>query len=406
MKMHLYKEKKMKKYNYLKYSVIATLLFSSFIIKGQEELNIVLQSVAENSTEIAANAQYWSSERAAFRTDLNPSDPEISYGYFPGKAKNAGVKNTWGISQSFDFPTVYINKNRLANIKTARSIEEENAFRQQILLEAKQTYIEAVVLNQLLDLLKKRAENMDELVRFFEKKMEQGAATRIEMDKAKLQRISLLNIYRMKQLQLKKLESTLTRLNGGVPIEISSKTYFAEELISFENLLTEVKERSPEMLLLRSQIEEAESLVKLNKSAWMPSFTVSFEQEKTPSDNFRGAKMGMRIPLWSKRNSVKQAKAQKIFAEVSEMSLTNTISVDLKNKYDESVAIKESVTEYGALLNNLNTLVLLKKSLEFGEINMLQYLQEESWFFSQFEQYIELQKNYYLNLAELYKYRL
>ena len=74
------------------------------------------------------------------------------------------------------------------------------------------------------------------------------------------------------------------------------------------------------------------------------------------------------------------------------MSLTNTISVDLKNKYDESVAIKESVTEYGALLNNLNTLVLLKKSLEFGEINMLQYLQEESWFFSQFEQYIELQK--------------
>ena len=260
--MYLYKEKNMKKYNYLKYSVIATLLFSSFIIKGQEELNIVLQSVAENSTEIAANAQYWSSERAAFRTDLNPSDPEISYGYFPGKAKNAGVKNTWGISQSFDFPTVYINKNRLANIKTARSIEEENAFRQEILLEAKQTYIETVVLNQLLDLLKKRAENMDELVQFFEKKMEQGAATRIEMDKAKLQRISLLNIYRMKQLQLKKLESNLTRLNGGVPIEISSKTYFAEELISFENLLTEVKERSPEMLLLRSQIEEAESFGK------------------------------------------------------------------------------------------------------------------------------------------------
>ena len=36
-------------------------------------------------------------------------------------------------------------------------------------------------------------------------------------------------------------------------------------------------------------------------------------KKKTPSDNFRGAKLGMRIPLWSKRNSVKQAKAQKIF---------------------------------------------------------------------------------------------
>ena len=79
-----------------------------------------------------------------------------------------GNANELAVVQSFDFPTVYANENKLAKLKSATSDLQYAATRQEILLTAQRTCQEIIYLRkqkQLLDQRLKNAEKLAELYR-------------------------------------------------------------------------------------------------------------------------------------------------------------------------------------------------------------------------------------------------
>ncbi len=63
------------------------------------------------------------------------------------------------------------------------------------------------------------------------------------------------------------------------------------------------------------------------------------------------------------------------------------------------------IREWGTL-NQINNIELLKKLKDLGEISMIEYFMEISYFYQVYDDYLMIEKEYYLALAELFKYRL
>ena len=120
------------------------LIIVSFFAQSQNNITGYLQSVVQNNTGIKAAKQNFEAQTAAFKTNITPPNPELVYGYFPGNTDLIGIKEVFGVSQSFEFPSVYLNKLSLSRKQIARSQHAFKAYKLKILLQAKLLWYELI----------------------------------------------------------------------------------------------------------------------------------------------------------------------------------------------------------------------------------------------------------------------
>ena len=103
---------------------------------AQNSVEEVLARIVANNKEIQAGEQLARTRKIEASVGNTLPDPSVNYEHLWGKPASLGTSRELTVSQEFDFPTVYVNRNRLAQSKSAlydRQAEEE---RQNILLEA------------------------------------------------------------------------------------------------------------------------------------------------------------------------------------------------------------------------------------------------------------------------------
>ncbi len=61
--------------------------------------------------------------------------------------------------------------------------------------------------------------------------------------------------------------------------------------------------------------------------------------------------------------------------------------------------------DYKDLLITLNNTDLLNKALRSGQITIIQYFQDESYYFSAYDKYLQMEWEYQKVLARLYKFQ-
>lgn len=62
--------------------------------------------------------------------------------------------------------------------------------------------------------------------------------------------------------------------------------------------------------------------------------------------------------------------------------------------------------EYRTLLSTLNNTALLNKALSLGQISTIQYFQDESYYFSTYDKYLQMEWEHQQAVARLYKYQV
>jgi len=137
---------------------IAFIIFFASIVQltnAQVSLQTVLDSVAANNLQIKASSENRDAEVAFSHTGLNPVDPQVEYGYFPGSNTAIGNKSTLSVTQSFYFPTVYSRKKTGAKLSGEKSGELHRFNTRNILIEAASQYLELVYLDKYAVELKK-----------------------------------------------------------------------------------------------------------------------------------------------------------------------------------------------------------------------------------------------------------
>lgn len=388
--------------------IIATLASAVLSASGQNSIDEVLRSIEANNKELQANGQLTVSKKLEAKLDNNLPDPSVSYVHQYGNREGMGIQGELVASQSFDFPSVYVQKNKLAKSKAASYDRQGAEFRQQILLQAKELCLDLVLLNQQKALLDQRRQNAEQLSELYATRLQSGDANILETNKINLELLNAKTEARMNEAtRIAKLQELAT-LNGGIAIEFTDTAYTpVKEFLSFEELRSEAVTSNPQLLTLKSEQIAAQRQLSVNKSKGLPGFELGYRlNTATGGERFNGFLVGVTIPLFSNRNNVRQAKAQSLYTDLQLESTTSTVESELRQLYNQSLALRTSMDEYNTVLKSQNNLALLNKAIQTGQISMIEYFVDVTTLYQSMQNYMQLQNEYQKVMAQLYKYKL
>lgn len=388
--------------------LIATWVFAVLSVNGQNSIDGVLRSIEANNKDLQANSQLTVSKKLESKLDNNLPDPSVSYVHQYGNREGMGIQGELVASQSFDFPSVYVQKNKLAKSKAVSYDNQGAEFRQQILLQAKGLCLDLVLLNQQKALLDQRRQNAEQLSKLYAMRLQSGDANILETNKIDLELLNAKTEARMNEsARIAKLQELAT-LNGGVAIDFGDTIYSpVNDVFSFEELRSEAITSNPQLLTLKSEQVASQRQLSVNKAKGLPAFELGYRlNTATGGERFNGFLVGVSIPLFSNRNNVRQARAQSLYTDLQLESSTTAVESELHQLYNQSLALKTSMDEYNAVLKSQDNLTLLNKAIQTGQISMIEYFVDVTTLYQSMQNYMQLQNEYQKVMAQLYKYKL
>ncbi|MGQ7869439.1 TolC family protein [Sunxiuqinia sp. sy24] len=390
----------------MKILILSILSFITLAAPAQQGVDDFLQLVEQNNQELQAARKLADAEKAGFQTGLTPDNPTIEYGHFPGSNDAMGTKTIYGISQSFDFPTVYAIRKKLATNRGELSNFEYQIFRQDKLLEAKLKFYDYLFLLKQKAEYESRLEHSTQLYQSYQAKFEQGNTSVLDVNKARIQNLKIKSNY---QLLLQAIESTRQELEllAGNELTSQKQTLLAEQdLPPLATLIEEVQDQQPELRYLKQAQKIAAMNVKLARNNWLPNLEISYEGEQDPDGTYRGIKAGIAIPLWKDKNKVEHAQAQALYETNRYEARITAILNESTKLYRQATEFDKIRKEYKQTLKEAANVRFLDKALLMGQMSVIDYFNELAFYYETMDSYLEIEKNYYRSLAQLQAFRL
>ena len=388
--------------------ILGWMLLGTLTTRAQNSIDQVLKSIETNNKSLQANTKMTDAQKLEAQTGKFLANPSVEWEQMWGNRNNPGSEYTLTVKQSLDFPTTYSNKNKLANLKANTIGFQSAAYRQQLLLNAKQTCIEIIYLRKQKSLLDERLANAETMFALYKKRFESGDANQLELNKIQLELLNAQNQSRLNKAALTAAEEHLRNLNGGNPITFDATDYPAgEELINFDQLQAAFMEADPNLKSLTGDQEIANREVKLSRSLTLPKFDVGYKRNAA-SDHVasNGFMVGVSIPLFENKNTVKKAKAQAEFATASLEDNRLNLKTNLQQLYQQAEALQISRADYAKVLEQQRNIELLNKALNAGQLSVIDYFTELSTIYDSHQSYLDVEKEYHSILAQLYQYKL
>mgnify|MGYP005781176005 FL=1 len=388
--------------------MLGLMLLGTLTTRAQNSIDQVLKSIETNNKSLQANTKMTDAQKLEAQTGKFLANPSVEWEQMWGNRNNPGSEYTLTVKQSLDFPTTYSNKNKLANLKANTIGFQSAAYRQQLLLNAKQTCIEIIYLRKQKSLLDERLANAETMFALYKKRFESGDANQLELNKIQLELLNAQNQSRLNKAALTAAEEQLRNLNGGNPITFDATDYPAgEELINFDQLQAAFMEADPNLKSLTGDQEIANREVKLSRSLTLPKFDVGYKRNAA-SDHVasNGFMVGVSIPLFENKNTVKKAKAQAEFATASLEDNRLNLKTNLQQLYQQAEALQISRADYAKVLEQQRNIELLNKALNAGQLSVIDYFTELTTIYDSHQSYLDVEKEYHSILAQLYQYKL
>lgn len=332
--------------------------------------------------------------------------------------EGGGMENGLRFSQDFEFPTVYVARNRV--LEAGRNLAQAEYERDLNLLrgDVATAYYELLYSKNLIEILRQNLPLYQEFARIANARFEEGESSRLES----------INASRMlSQLELNlnsadlDCQNAFLRLGSLMAADYSFE--IADKELSAIDAPAEITEftaaASHESKVAMSEVNRAQQQVFLSKQEFMPGISVSatsqllikgfnpyhLERERFTKGDFMGFSVGINVPLFfgAKRSSLIAAKRD---VEIARMRVD-----------DQQARLR---TEYSALLNGLveqrkkidyyekeanpqaeEIKRLAKISYELGEIGYLEYVQNVETALNTQLSYLECVNQYNLSLIKL-----
>ncbi|HOZ91476.1 MAG TPA: TolC family protein [Bacteroidia bacterium] len=388
-------------------ALIFTVCFSVFNASAQSDLIDLLKTIESNNKSIQTNKTFWEARNAEFKTGLTPYDPQVEYDYLLGSPAGAGNQRDFAVTQRLDFPTTYKRKKDLSIQQIAKTEYEQQVYRQDILLEAKLLILQAIYLNKKMTALNTRLIATTQLVKDYQKKADKGDVIILDLNKARLQLLNIQNEVALTSNEILNIQTRLAELNGGIQIEIRDTNYPLTPLIpDFETLDKTIETNDPVLKVYEQEIKVRQQQIAVQKSLNLPKIEVGYHAQGILGQSYKGGHAGLTIPLWENRNRLNAARLNVDHSK--SLAQTHILQHKAENKtyYDQLAVRAKAIEEYKSLLSGLNNAYLLNKSLRLGQINIIQFFQEESYYFSAFDKYLQMELEYHQAIARLYKFEL
>ena len=375
---------------------------------GMQAQNIdqVLQSIEANNKELLSQKQLTKAQKMENRTENNLPDPTVSYSSFYKNGAGPGHGTELVATQGFDFPTQYITRNRQAEMENEAIDLQQQAFRRDVLLRAKNLCLDLILLNQEKALMDIRMKNADELEALYAKRLEAGDANILEVNKIKMERMNVQTEVAQNNAAHRTALQSLLAMNGNMPVEFSESTYpEVKEILDYNQLRDEVVASDYSLQAAVAFTRAAEKQVSVDKQNWLPKLEAGFRRNTDTGMSMNGFVVGGSIPLFSNRKKVQIAKAQALSAQLIQEDALLHVENNLMALYNEMTQLKEAMHAYDMPLL-YKSLDLLKQALKEGEISLIEYFVEAETVYQNLQARMQLENQYQKVMASIYKNEL
>ena len=375
---------------------------------GMQAQNIeqVLQSIEANNKELLSQKQLTKAQKMENRTENNLPDPTVSYSSFYKNGAGPGHGTELVATQGFDFPTQYITRNRQAEMENEAIDLQQQAFRRDVLLRAKNLCLDLILLNQEKALMDIRMKNADELEALYAKRLEAGDANILEVNKIKMERMNVQTEVAQNNAAHRTALQSLLAMNGNMPVEFSDSTYpEVKEILDYNQLRDEVVASDYSLQAAVAFTRAAEKQVSVDKQNWLPKLEAGFRRNTDTGMSMNGFVVGGSIPLFSNRKKVQIAKAQAISAQLMQEDALLHVENNLMALYNEMTQLKEAMHAYDVPLM-YSSLDLLKQALTEGQISLIEYFVEAETVYQNLQARMQLENQYQKVMASIYKNEL
>lgn len=391
--------------------LLAIILLNGRIIAQERPSSIdpvFIEIVEQNSTTLKAYQNKIDAAKQATNVGLTPSNPEVSYSYTKnGKAFGEELI----VSQDLDFPTVYSKKGQMASIHQERLQAEYKLFRRNLITEAYLSFANYAYGKNMVSQSEIRTDRADEIFQLMQKRFDLGDISAIELSKAKMEQAIQQSNSLKWELYVQNAKKGLTNYMGenSGNEQIMSDIATSLSLIKFENNSKENLQslwanQNDEVLRAQFDIQLSEKNVALKKAEALPSFSVGYRRDRDNVLTRNGFAAGVSIPLWEKKNTVKQAKAEQVFAESTRIDAQTRSQIEFERLFSNTLQNMELHRVLQEAIPGQSNLVRLKNTLEAGHISILDYYNQLAVFY-ELENQLESARNE-LNQSYIALYRI
>lgn len=376
--------------------VMILLLVSSLFVnkaEAQQTKPITLQNaiqLALDSNLAVRSAAYSVDVQKALKGaswDIPKTAIEGQYGQFNSYTKD----NSFTVSQSFAFPTVYINQNKLANANVKSSEWQHKASQLEIATQVKQVYWQLAYLYSKQKSLIYQDSLFSGFLRAAELRAKTGETNRLEMITARSQSLEIKN-----QLQQTTADIGIFNRKMQTLINTDIAFYPADTVLRRSGFVTltdsSALTANPSLGYTQQQIEVARIEKKLERSRMMPDFTIGYFSQTLQGtqevngiprtfgtgDRFTGIQAGIAIPLWFTpyTSKTKAAKIKQQIATTNAEYYTKSLSGSYQallseySKFNNSVEFyeKQAVPEADLIIEQAT------RSYKAGAMDYLDYI--------------------------------
>ena len=386
------------------FTIISILAFSQFA-SAQNNIDALLTEIENNNTTLSALKKMVEAEKMGNKTGIQLQNPEVEFHYLWGDPSAIGNRKDFSVQQSFDFPSAYAYRNQIADMKNEQVELEYKKQKMDIFLQVRLICAEFTYQNALREEYQKRQENASEIAKSIETKLNAGEANILDQNKAKVTLLNTEAELRHIEIQRQTLLQQLATLNGGKAVDFKNTTFQAVPIANdFEQWAAQAAANNPVLAWLEQEIAISDKNTQLQKAQSLPKLNAGYMSEKVVGEHLQGVSVGISIPLFENKNTVKYAQLKNEAAQHRETDEKLRFYNEMKTLHAKAIAIQQNITQFREQLSLQSDLELLQKTLDKGAISFTEYLFELTVYYESIEKMLEMERELSITNARLLIY--
>lgn len=371
--------------------------------RAQNPIERVLAQIEANNLTLQAQESYVEAEQLAERVGNSLPDPEVGYEHLWGRSGD-GQQGEFTAVQSFDFPTAYAARNKLARLRGKQHSLEYDIVRRQVMLEAWETCVEVIALRRGRALLETRSGIAETIAAAAQKKLETGEANALQASEARVRHLETQNLLLMKDMEIAEAMGRLRELNGSIGVDFTADEFPpCEALAPFDEMLETYRANDPVFLLALAGKDAARQEVRASRSESLPKLALGYKLEHGGGERFNGVVAGMSIPVFGNRHNVKRARAMERYSELEAAGAAVSSEQRLRTLYDRARLLEDVISRHAEIAENTSEYIArLSAALEAGETSITDYFAQYDAVIDFEEELIGFVREYHIVRGRIY----
>jgi outer membrane protein, heavy metal efflux system len=322
-----------------------------------------------------------------------------------GDPSAIGNRTDISVRQSFDFPSAYAYRNQIADMKNEQVELEYKKQKMDIFLQVRMLCAELTYQNALRAEYRKRYENAQQIERSVRTKLETGEANILDQNKAKVTLLNTQSELRHIEIERQSLLQQLASLNGGNIVAFEDSVFQTAPINSdFVQWIAQASVNNPLLSWLEQEIAISDKNAQLQTAESLPKLNAGYMSEKVVGEHFQGVTVGISIPLFENKNTVKYARLKSEAVQHRQTDEKLRFYNEMKTLHTKASALQQNIAEFRNQLSLESDLELLQKALDKGAISLTEYLFELTVYYESLEKLLEMEHELSLTNARLLIY--